>query len=78
MINTETTFGDGLIWDSNQSELNSNYSSDSPILLFEGTYSQMFAGNPQITPRHDYNQILYRIDLDDPALTPDIPGKTEN
>jgi hypothetical protein len=41
---------------------------DSPILLFEGTYTQQFADRPQPTPRYDYNQILYRLDLDDPAL----------
>lgn len=40
----------------------------SPILLFEGTYTQQFANRPTPTPRYDYNQILYRLDLDDPAL----------
>jgi len=43
---------------------------DSPILLFEGTYTQQFADKPQPTPRYDYNQILYRLDLDEPALKP--------
>jgi hypothetical protein len=43
---------------------------DSPILLFEGTYTQTFADRPEPTPRYDYNQILYRLDLDDPALAP--------
>lgn len=43
---------------------------DSPILIFEGTYTQQFADKPQPTPRYDYNQILYRLDLDDPALKP--------
>jgi len=43
---------------------------DSPILLFEGTYTKQFAGKPDPTPRYDYNQILYRLDLDDPALSP--------
>lgn len=42
----------------------------SPILLFEGTYTQQFANRPTPTPRYDYNQILYRLDLDDPALKP--------
>ena len=45
-------------------------SSNSPILLFEGTYSRTFAANPPPTPRYDYNQILYRLDLDDPRLRP--------
>jgi len=42
----------------------------SPILLFEGTYTQLFSGAPVRTPRYDYNQILYRLDLDDPKLAP--------
>ena len=42
----------------------------SPILLFEGTYSRQFADRPEATPRYDYNQILYRLDLDAPALKP--------
>jgi hypothetical protein len=40
----------------------------SPILLFEGTYTEQFTDRAQPTPRYDYNQILYRLDLDDPAL----------
>jgi hypothetical protein len=43
-------------------------SAESPILLFEGTYTRQFANNPPATPRYDYNQVLYRLDLDDPAL----------
>src|SRR5262245_43594963 len=43
---------------------------DSPILIFEGTYTAEFADRPQPTPRYNYNQILYRLDLDDPALAP--------
>jgi hypothetical protein len=42
----------------------------SPVLLFEGTYTAEFANHPQRTPRYDYNQILYRLDLDDPRLKP--------
>ena len=42
----------------------------SPVLLFEGTYTVQFADRPPPTPRYDYNQILYRLDLDDPALAP--------
>lgn len=42
----------------------------SPILLFEGTYTELFANHAIPTARHDYNQILYRLDLDDPALAP--------
>jgi hypothetical protein len=43
---------------------------DSPILIFEGTYTKEFSGNKNPTPRYDYNQILYRLDLDDPRLVP--------
>jgi hypothetical protein len=43
---------------------------DSPVLLFEGTYTQTFADRPEATPRYDYNQILYRLDLDDAKLAP--------
>jgi hypothetical protein len=48
---------------------------DSPILLFEGTYTQEFANRPAPTPRYDYNQILYRLDLDDPRLGPAMRGQ---
>lgn len=43
---------------------------NSPVLLFEGTYTKDFSGHPVATPRHDYNQVLYRLDLDDPRLSP--------
>lgn len=42
----------------------------SPVLLFEGTYTKLFSEVKNPTPRHDYNQILYRLDLDDPGLAP--------
>lgn len=35
----------------------------SPILLFEGTFSKTFSKNTRPTPRYDYNQLLYRLDL---------------
>lgn len=38
------------------------------IIYFEGTYTETFSGNPVPTPRYDYNQIMYRLDLDDPRL----------
>lgn len=41
---------------------------NSPVLLFEGTYTAEFADKPHLTPRYNYNQMLYRLDLDDPAL----------
>jgi len=41
---------------------------DSPVLLFEGTYTRTFAASPRPSPRHDYNQVLYRLDLNDAAF----------
>ncbi len=41
---------------------------NSPILIFEATYTATFADRPHPTPRYDYNQVLYRLDLNDPAL----------
>lgn len=38
------------------------------LIYFEGTYVNTFSGNPDATPRYDYNQIQYRLDLDDPRL----------
>jgi len=40
----------------------------SPHLFFEGTYTVQFANKPAPTARYDYNQILYRLDLNDAAL----------
>jgi hypothetical protein len=37
---------------------------------FEGTYTAEFSGNPERTPRYDYNQVLYRLDVDAAALRP--------
>jgi len=36
-------------------------------VLFEGTYTG-WLGTEDRTPRHDYNQFLYALELDDPAL----------
>ncbi len=33
------------------------------IIYFEGTYTNMFSGNPDRTPRYNYNQVMYRLDL---------------
>ena len=37
-------------------------------VYFEGTYTNMFSGNPCQTPRYEYNQIMYRLDLADERL----------
>ena len=40
-------------------------SDDSPVLIFEGTYTKSFSSAKNSTPRHEYNQVLYRLDLDE-------------
>lgn len=35
-------------------------------IYFEGTYTQTFSGNTDATPRYEYNQVMYRLDLADP------------
>jgi hypothetical protein len=37
-------------------------------ILFEGTYVTTFSGNPDPTPRYDYNQIMYQLDLSEGRL----------
>ena len=52
------------------------------IIFFEGTYTTTFSGNQDPTPRYDYNQVMYQLDLADPRLalpvaiyrTPASPG----
>ena len=41
---------------------------DGRIIFFEGTYATTFSGNPDPTPRYDYNQIMYQLDLSDRRL----------
>lgn len=41
---------------------------DGRLIYFQGTYAETFSGNPIATPRYDYNQIMYRLDLDDERL----------
>jgi len=39
------------------------------VLFFEGTYTHTFSGSLEnATPRYDYNQIMYRLSLDDNRL----------
>lgn len=38
------------------------------IVYFEGTYTTTFSGNASPTPRYEYNQIMYRLDLADERL----------
>ena len=39
-------------------------------IYFEGTYTSTFSKAKYPTPRYDYNQIMYRLDLADPRLRP--------
>jgi hypothetical protein len=44
------------------------------VIYFEGTYSNSFSGSEENpTPRYDYNQIMYRLNLDDPRLVLPAP-----
>ena len=50
---------------------------DGPALIFEATFTLQFADKPVPVARHDYNQVLYRLDLDDPRLAPAQGGAGE-
>ena len=38
------------------------------LIYLEGTYTTTYSGNDTPTPRYDYNQIMYRLDLSDARL----------
>ena len=38
------------------------------VIYFEGTYTGTFSRDADFTPRYDYNQIMYRLDLSDPRF----------
>jgi hypothetical protein len=40
------------------------------LIYLQGTYTMDFSGNKIPTPRYDYNQVMYRLDLDDARLRP--------
>ena len=42
-------------------------------IFLEGTYTNMFSGNPEQTPRYNYNQIMYKLDLASPRL--ELPAR---
>ncbi len=42
-------------------------------IFFEGTYTTSFSGNDSPTPRYDYNQIMYKLDLGNPRLNLPVP-----
>ncbi len=43
------------------------------LIYFEGTYTDTYSGNADLTPRYNYNQIMYRLALDDPRLSLPVP-----
>jgi hypothetical protein len=43
------------------------------LIYFEATYTDFFSNTPAKTPRYDYNQIMYRLALDDPRLFLPVP-----
>ena len=49
------------------------------VVFFEGTYATTFSGNGQPTPRYNYNQVMYKLDLSHPELRlPDRQPSTDN
>jgi hypothetical protein len=43
------------------------------LIYFEGTYTTGFSGNKSQTPLYDYNQIMYRLSMDDKRLSLPAP-----
>ena len=43
------------------------------LIYLEGTYTHTFSGNPEQTPRYDYNQVMYRLDLAEERLNLPVP-----
>jgi len=43
------------------------------LLYFEATYTDFFSDTPVKTPRYDYNQVMYRLALDDSRLFLPVP-----
>ena len=42
-------------------------------IFFEGTYANTFSGNIDQTPRYDYNQVMYKLDLGRPEMILPVP-----
>jgi hypothetical protein len=43
------------------------------VIYFEGTYTREFSDAPVATPRYNYNQLMYRLDLADARLVLPVP-----
>lgn len=49
------------------------------VIYLEGSYANTFSGNPHPTPRYEYNQVMYRLDLSDPRLKlPEAPRRARS
>ncbi|MBN1903445.1 hypothetical protein JW926_19160 [Candidatus Sumerlaeota bacterium] len=46
---------------------------DGRIIFFEGTYTTFVSGTEIKTPRYDYNQIMYKLDLGDERCAVPVP-----
>ncbi len=46
------------------------------LIYFEGTYVTTYTGNENPTPRYDYNQVMYQLDLADSRLADIWPANT--
>ncbi|WP_266222440.1 hypothetical protein [Paraliomyxa miuraensis] len=42
-------------------------------MRFDATYTNSFSGNPDRTPRYDYNQVMMALDVDRPELQLPVP-----
>lgn len=43
------------------------------VIYFEGTYVDTYSDVKDVTPRYNYNQLMYRLSLDDPRLSLPVP-----
>ncbi len=43
------------------------------VIYFEGTYVNTYSDVQDLTPRYNYNQLMYRLSLDDPRLALPVP-----
>ncbi len=43
------------------------------LIYFEGTYTREFSSAPAATPRYNYNQLMYRLDLADSRVVLPVP-----
>jgi hypothetical protein len=46
------------------------------VIYFEGTYTDAFSAAKMKTPLYNYNQIMYKLRLDDPRLV-EVFGRAE-